>query len=236
VLLYETLGPTLPDGAASAAVLWGLCQQFALTHGDAVRRAGFTGDGPALGDRLFDAILAGRSGVTFSVDDDGATWRRLEHADRKIHLDVPELLGELAALAAEDPAARDPAFPFVLAAGERRTSTANTIFRDPAWRRKDRDGALRVAPADAARLGLVDGGRARVTTRAGSVVAAVEITDTLQAGHVTLPNGLGLDYPDATGAIATRGAAPNELTSVEHRDWIAGTPWHKHVPARVEPA
>ena len=28
--------------------------------------------------------------------------------------------------------------------------------------------------------------------------------------------------------------APNELTSTEWRDPIAGTPWHKHVPARLE--
>jgi formate dehydrogenase len=30
--------------------------------------------------------------------------------------------------------------------------------------------------------------------------------------------------------------APNELTSREDRDFLAGTPWHKHVPARVEKA
>ena len=30
------------------------------------------------------------------------------------------------------------------------------------------------------------------------------------------------------------GVAPNELTAVEDRDWLAGTPWHKHVPARIE--
>jgi hypothetical protein len=31
------------------------------------------------------------------------------------------------------------------------------------------------------------------------------------------------------------GVAPNELTSSDHRDPIAGTPYHKHVPARLEP-
>ena len=49
--------------------------------------------------------------------------------------------------------------------GERRSFTANTIFRDPAWRKRDAGGALRVSPDDAARLGLADGGRARLTTR-----------------------------------------------------------------------
>jgi len=66
------------------------------------------------------------------------------------------------------------------------------------------------------------------------VVATVEITDTLRAGHVTLPNGLGLSYPDEHGNEAVHGVAPNELTASEDRDWLAGTPWHKHVPARVE--
>jgi hypothetical protein len=30
------------------------------------------------------------------------------------------------------------------------------------------------------------------------------------------------------------GVSPNELTDVAHRDFLAGTPWHKHVPARLE--
>lgn len=64
----------------------------------------------------------------------------------------------------------------------------------------------------------------------------MEITDTLQAGHASLPNGLGLSYPDAEGALATRGVAPNELTASEDRDWLAGTPFHKHVAANIEPA
>ena len=55
----------------------------------------------------------------------------------------------------------------------------------------------------------------------------------MQPGHVSLPNGLGLDYPGAAGRVTT-GVAPNELTASEDRDWLAGTPWHKHVPARIE--
>ena len=57
----------------------------------------------------------------------------------------------------------------------------------------------------------------------------------MQPGHVSLPNGLGLDHPGEDGLPVVTGAAPNELTSSEDRDWLAGTPWHKHVPARLEP-
>ena len=56
-VLYETLGPTLPDGLAGAAALWGLAQKAAITYPDAVRRAGH-----ADGNALFDAILTGKSG------------------------------------------------------------------------------------------------------------------------------------------------------------------------------
>jgi hypothetical protein len=51
----------------------------------------------------------------------------------------------------------------------------------------------------------------------------------MQPGHVSLPNGLGLDFPD----LGTTGVALNELTAGEDRDWLAGTPWHKYTPARV---
>lgn len=62
----------------------------------------------------------------------------------------------------------------------------------------------------------------------------MEISDRMQAGHVSLPNGQGLSYPGADGQAAVHGVAANELTASADRDWLAGTPWHKHVRARVE--
>ncbi|MBB4661262.1 anaerobic selenocysteine-containing dehydrogenase [Conexibacter arvalis] len=232
--LYETLGPTLPDGAASAAALWGLAHRCALTYPDAVRRAGHAGEGPALGEALFDAMLAGRSGITFTLDDYEDAWRYVRAPGGRIALEIPELLEELRALPAEPPRWTSKELPLVLSAGERRSSTANTIIRDPSWRKRDGRGALRVSPADAERLGLESGGRARVTTARGAVEAVVEVSEAMQPGHVSLPNGLGVDYPDDDGAPVVTGVALNELTALEHRDPLALTPLHKHVPARVE--
>jgi anaerobic selenocysteine-containing dehydrogenase len=234
VILYRTLGPTLPDGAAAAAVLWGAAQRLALRSPAAIRRAGIDAPDHELGEALFARILESRSGVIFAVETHEDTWRRMRALNGKVNLHVPELLAELGLLAGEPPPAPDPAFPFVLSAGERRSFTANTVSRDPAWRKKDAAGALRMNPADATELGLADGAAARVTTRRGTVTVTVEVTDSMQRRHVSLPNGLGVDYPDAAGAISVTGAAPNELTASEDRDWFAGTPWHKHVPARVE--
>ena len=232
VVLYRALGPTLPDGAASAAVLWGAAHRCAQSNPDSVRRAGF-GDGLEAGERLFDAILASPSGVVFADDEYDATMRRIGTADGKVNAAIPELLEELRAMHTETPPGADATWPFLLSAGERRSFTANTIIRDPQWRKRDAEGALRLSPADAARLGLVDGARARITTRRGSAVAPIEIDDAMQAGHASIPNGLGLDHVDADGRVVT-GVAPNELTANDDRDPWAGTPWHKSVPARIE--
>jgi anaerobic selenocysteine-containing dehydrogenase len=233
-LLYRTLGPTLPDGAAPAAALWGAAHRCAQENPDSLARAGFTGDGLEPGERLFDAILASPSGLIFSVDEPDVAFGRLRTDDGKAHLAIPELLDELDGLATEPRPGGAGDLPFVLSAGERRSFTANTIFRDPSWRKRDAGGSLRISPADAEGLGVGDGDLVRITTKRGTAVAPAEVTDVMQPGHVSLPNGLGVDYPGEDGPAAVTGAAPNELTASEDRDWLAGTPWHKHVPARLE--
>ena len=238
VLLYETLGPTLQteDGvdAAGAAAVWGLAQLCAGFWDSSIRRAGI-GDpdgGGNLGDALFNAILANPSGITFTSDDYDETMKRVVTHDGKVDLVIPTLLEEFDQLADEETAiARNDAYPFVLAAGERRSSTANTIMRDNSWRKLDQQGVLKVAPADADTLGLVDGDRARVSTKRGDGVAVVSVTDTMLPGNISLPNGFGLGPGGASDSV---GIAPNELTSIDDRDWFAGTPFHKHVRARVE--
>lgn len=228
-VLYETLGPTLPEGLAGAAALWGLAQKTAMTYPDAVRRAGH-----ADGNALFDAIMDSPSGITFTAHNYEDDFELIGHADHKIALEIPEMLADLAALTATPPRLTTPEFPIVLSVGERRAYTANDIFRDPSWRKRDADGALRVSVEDAQALGLVDGGRARVSTAAGNAEATIEIAETMLPGHAALPNGFGLDYIDDDGHTVVPGVAPNMLTSTRWRDSYAGTPWHKHVPARIE--
>ncbi len=229
VLLYRTLGPTLPDDAAAAAVLWAAAHQFVLANAPGVERAGF-GAGPAAGERLFDALLASAHGVVISDDAPEASWQRLGR--QRIELHLPELLDAVAGLGARPRPELDPSYPFVLSAGERRAFTANTIIRDPRWRRRDPEGRLRMSPADAERLGLASGDLVRLRTRRGSVEVPVDVTDTMRAGHLALPNGLGVGVPGDEPLAA--GVAPNELTDLRDRDEWVGTPWHKHVPAALD--
>ena len=232
VVLYRTLGQTLPNGAAAAAALWPVAHRCAAMSPNSVRRAGF-GEGFEAGENLFDAIVTSPSGVVFAVDDYEETWRRIQTDDGRVKLAIPELLGELDALRAEVPPGDDPAWPFLLSAGERRSFTANTIIRDPAWRKIDADIALRVSPSDAVRIGLVDGGQARLTTKRASAIVAVAVDEAMAAGHLALPNGLGLDHVEGEERIRT-GVGPNEFTASEDRDPWVGTPWHKSTPARLE--
>jgi len=233
-VLYETLGPTLPAGMEAAAALWFSAQQLAAKYPDQVRAAGHHGDGPALGSALFDAMLGSPDGVVFTRHRHEDAWDLLRTPDQRIHLAITELLDELRHLADSPARYTSDEFPFVLSAGERRAFTANTIMRDPSWRKKDPEGALRLSPGDADALGVTTGSRVRITTPGGTAVAVAEVTDTMQDGHVALPNGFGLGYSPAGGAPERTGVAPNELTTTDWCDPIAKTPWHKHVPVRLE--
>ena len=224
-LMYRTLGRSLGPLAAAAPLL-PLAIGYARAHGDAVRRGGHRGKGRALGASLFRAILAGESGVVLSRHLHDEMWSLLRTDDRRVHLAIPELLDAAARL---QPAAVDADYPFVLMAGERRAYNANQIIRDPAWRKGEKQGALRVHPDDAAALGIGAGEPIRCETARGALSFVVEIDPALRRGMVTAPHGYGME--DAQGM--RHGPPVNRLTSADHCDPFSRTPYHKHVPARL---
>ncbi|NDP40883.1 MAG: molybdopterin-dependent oxidoreductase [Rhodoferax sp.] len=65
VVIYRTLGATMPPRLASAASLWGICQIYVRNQVAAAQGAGFGGNALLAGNRLFDAILSSPSGVIF---------------------------------------------------------------------------------------------------------------------------------------------------------------------------
>jgi anaerobic selenocysteine-containing dehydrogenase len=223
-----------PNGAASAAILWGGCHLYVQANSESAARAGFDGDPFTAGEKLFDAILNSPTGVVFASDEYEDSWKRVRLPGNKVNLVIPELLAEMQKLATGPPR-RSPDFPFILSAGERRSETTNTIIRNSDWRKKGRAGALRVNPQDAHALGLSNDDRARLITRRGSAEVTIEVSEMMRPGHLSLPNGLGMDYDAGDGVTLLIRVSVNELTASEDRDFLAGTPWHKHVPARLEP-
>jgi formylmethanofuran dehydrogenase subunit D len=234
VLLHLTLGRTLPAGAAPTAVLWAGCHQAARRMTVQVQRAlGTELTGPALGEDLFDRVLSSPGGLAFSEHTHDEVWGLMR--GERVRLDVPELLEWLAGL---DPAHNrpDPEFPLSLIGGQRRSHNANQILRPPAWRRTDADGALRVRAEDLAAVGAAEGDWVAVVSRTGRIVARAETDGTLRAGQLALPHGYGMSVPDGQGGRVVDGPRINLLTDAADRDPIAGTPHHKDVPVRLEPA
>ncbi|WP_024511257.1 molybdopterin-dependent oxidoreductase [Bradyrhizobium sp. ARR65] len=235
-LLYSTLGPSLPDGTAAAAPLWGAALACAKRAPEAVRRALRLGDevpDAQLGDALFDAIVNSRSGAAITTHMYEEVWSLIGHPDHKVHLAIPTLLEWLNRL---DPAVASAPndYPFILAAGQRRMFNANQIFRDPAWRRDDPDGALLINAKDMACLGASDGEWIAVTSRAGRIVARCKADDSVREGQLALPHGYGQSYPTRDGERLSNGPRVNVLTDSRNCDPIAGTPYHKHVAVRLE--
>jgi anaerobic selenocysteine-containing dehydrogenase len=238
LVLYNTLGATLPDRTAPAAVLWPAAQALAARSPQAVRRAiGAPAAVPdeMLGEALFDAVINKRQGTAFAHHELEDVWSFIEYPDRKIRLAIPEMLDWLARL---DPAQVQPSpdFPFILAAGQRRMYNANQIFRDPAWRRDDPDGALLIHPQDLAALGSEDGDWVAVESDKARLIVRAQADDSMRPGQLALPHGFGQAYPSADGRRLTNGPRINLLTACDNRDPIAGTPYHKHVPVRLERA
>jgi anaerobic selenocysteine-containing dehydrogenase len=236
VLLSLTLGQTLPEGAAGAAVLLPGCLRVANEHPVAVARA-IDGDAedPALGIALFDRIIASRSGTPFTVHEPEDTFGFVRHKDQKIHLAIPEMLDWLLGM---DPAAEvaDPAYPFTLFAGQRRSYNANQIIRIPAWRKSDQEGGLAIHPYDLEELGGTDGGWVTVETRRGQLTARAQADDRQRPGSIALPHGYGMDVTEADGARVVVGPRINMITASDDCDPIAATPHHKTVAAALRRA
>jgi anaerobic selenocysteine-containing dehydrogenase len=95
---------------------------------------------------------------------------------------------------------------------------------------------LRVHPDDARRLGL--GERARVRSRVGEVEVAVEVTEDIAPGVVSIPHGWGHDPASATLRVAARhaGVSVNRLTDEQELDPLSGNAVLCGVPVVVEAA
>jgi anaerobic selenocysteine-containing dehydrogenase len=97
---------------------------------------------------------------------------------------------------------------------------------------------LQISGADAGRLGLVHGARARVSSRVGSLVAPVEVSDDLMPGVVSLPHGWGHDVEETRLSVAKAhpGVNTNRLTDDQAYDEASGTAVLFGTPVRIEPA
>jgi anaerobic selenocysteine-containing dehydrogenase len=94
---------------------------------------------------------------------------------------------------------------------------------------------LQMHPEDATRAGVVDGGSARITSRVGSVVAVVELTNDIRPRVVSLPHGWGHGVRGTKMKIAAEraGVNSNVLTDEDQMDPLSGTSVLNGIPVTV---
>ena len=128
---------------------------------------------------------------------------RIELAPPEIAADVPRLRAELAG----EGIGRNGEMVLI---GRRQLRSNNSWMHNLPALVKGKDRCtVQVHPDDAERLGLADGGRARVSSASGELVAPVEITDEIMPGVVSIPHGWGHDAPGNRMAVAAAHAGVN---------------------------
>jgi anaerobic selenocysteine-containing dehydrogenase len=236
---YEALAPILPAPALSG--LWLQTHFFALTRREEVARslpaASATRNPFVAANALWQALLDHPEGVEVArLDPDRNLAEHCRRPDGKIDLAPRPMMTELARAIALVPAP-DRDYPLLLNGGARTHWNANTIQRDPAWRKgQGPHCAVAISPDDAARFGVADGALVEVASRRGAVRLPAKVDDSVQPGNLLIPNGFGTEWPDAkTGELRAVGVRVNELTDAADRDPFTGCPHHKVVRCRVRP-
>ena len=176
-------------------------------------------------ERVLDFMLrAGPFGDGFGAEPDGLTLAQLERsphgidlgpmrprlpdvlrtASGKIELAPEPIVADVPRLRAELEAAEPPGNGAMTLIGRRQLRSNNSWMHNlPALvKGKDRCTA-QVNPADAERLGLADGGLARISSEVGELTAPIEVTDEIMAGVVSIPHGWGHDVDGVRLGVAS---------------------------------
>jgi len=159
----------------------------------------------------------------------------LGHPSRRIDLAPAAILDDLPRLEARL-ARRDEGLVLV---SRRHVRSNNSWMHNVKALMTGRDRCtLLVHPRDAERIGLDAGGAARVTSKAGSLVAPVEISDEMMPGVVCLPHGFGHDKPGAKLSVASDhpGVCNNVLAPGALVDRPSGNAVVNGIPVDVLPA
>jgi formate dehydrogenase major subunit len=108
----------------------------------------------------------------------------------------------------------DPEYPYTLITGRRLVHyNSGTMTRRTPNLALVPEERLDVNPDDATRLGLVDGDRVEVTSRRGSIIAPVRLTDAMAPGEVFL----AFSFPDVATNVLTSGEADEVTACPEYK-------------------
>ncbi|MDO8391188.1 MAG: molybdopterin-dependent oxidoreductase [Actinomycetota bacterium] len=176
--------------------------------------------------------------------DYGALQPRLPEALRTpsgtVELNHPVLLAELPRLhaALQADGAATPAADEVLLVGRRDLRSNNSWMHNIGVLVKGKERCtLLVHPLDAQRIGLTDGGQARVVARVGELTTLVQVSDEMRPGVVSLPHGWGHGVEGTRMEVAASrpGVNSNVLTDDAAIDPLSGTSVLNGIPVTLQP-
>jgi anaerobic selenocysteine-containing dehydrogenase len=165
--------------------------------------------------------------------------RRLATSDHRIAL-VPELyLGDLARLERKlaSPPSRPEGELSLIGRRELRSNNSWMHNSERLVKGKDRCTVMMCAK-DAGARSLADGQAVKVTSRAGSIIARLEIDDAMMPGVVSLPHGWGHHREGIKLRVAEAhpGISINDLTDEKLLDDLSGNVRFSDVPVTVTAA
>ena len=221
---------TLEEVAAKLAGSWGPERTI-----DLLLRIGPHGDG--FGRRPEGLTLAKVRESEHGIDLGPLTARLREIINTpsgKVELAPPAITEDIGRLRT-DMSKRDRDIVLI---GRRNLRTSNSFMHNLPALVKGRDVCtLQMSPRDARRIGLADGSPARITSRVGSVVAPVEVTEDLMPGVVSLPHGWGHNVEASQIAVAKKhaGVNTNALTDDRAYDEASGATVLFGTPVTIVP-
>jgi anaerobic selenocysteine-containing dehydrogenase len=219
-------------------------------HADAVLKALSHLDGP---ERQIDfALRMGPYGDMFGRKPDGINLAKVKAApggidlgplqpripevlrtpSGKIELAPPPLLDDLQRARGALAEARPP----LVVIGRRQVRSGNSWMHNlPTLAKGPFRCTALVHPQDAQRLGLRDGGKARISGGGRSIEAQVEVSDEMMPGVVSLPHGWGHDLPGTRMAVAAErpGVNLNAVLDEARRDPLSGNAVLSGVPVEM---
>ena len=247
-----------PDQLAGAALM-GEIQKAVSSHDspisgrDPIEIMAMLGDRP-WPERFLDLMLrAGHRGDGFGVNPDGLTLSLLEENPHGIDFGPLEprlsqlLLTESAqvdilpeAIVADLPrlfaAIENPQEEEVVLIGRRQLRSANSWLHNVEVLMKGKERCtLQINPRDAGRIGLTDGDTATVASGTGTLNVAVEITEDISPGVVSIPYGWGHDLEGSRLSVAAArpGVNTNLLTDSSALDPLSGNAVLNGIPVTV---
>ncbi len=162
----------------------------------------------------------------------------LRTQDRRIQLADPLITRDVARLAEKRASYEQPDGLRLI--GRRQPRNMNSWLHNLPNLAKGRPRCtLLVHPDDAKQHGVSDGALARLRSRVGEIIVAVEISDEMMPGVVSLPHGFGHDAAGSRLGVAAAkqpGVNANALTDDQPLDVPSGTSIANGIPVELEAA